>query len=328
MQATYFLLPEKHPDVLKGVDGTIVTGLVEPRLGPDGWPVVSKIGRAGKTAAGPTASGPITDVNASGEILWWSTTSTHGVKLEKTGAACMPFENHSMFADGHTDDATNFLTAQFHGVFTVPSSGKVGFSLGSDDDSWVFIDGALTVDNGGVKPEAVAPYKSAELSPGQHQIDVFYADRHPSGAVLVVQPGFPVTAAAPSAVAPTPTAAPIAKQLKTQKRIRIYGIHFDVDKATIQPQSEKVIAQIASVMRDNPAWRFRVEGHTDSDGGYDHNMTLSQNRAQAVVDDLVNRYHIARSRLVAVGYGYSRPVAPNTTAKNKALNRRVELVRL
>ncbi len=115
------------------------------------------------------------------------------------------------------------------------------------------------------------------------------------------------------------------KQLKTQRRIRIYGIHFDVDKATIKPQSEPVIAQIAQLMRSNPAWRFRVEGHTDSDGGLAHNATLSQNRAQSVVNDLVKRYRVARSRLVPKGFGYSKPVAPNTTAAGKALNRRVEL---
>ncbi len=117
----------------------------------------------------------------------------------------------------------------------------------------------------------------------------------------------------------------MVKQIKAQRRIRIYGIHFDVDKATIKPQSEPVIAQIAQLMRSNPAWRFRVEGHTDSDGGLAHNATLSQNRAQSVVNDLVKRYHIARSRLVPKGFGYSKPVAPNTTAAGKALNRRVEL---
>jgi outer membrane protein OmpA-like peptidoglycan-associated protein len=115
------------------------------------------------------------------------------------------------------------------------------------------------------------------------------------------------------------------KQLKQQRRIRIYGIHFDVDKATIKPQSEPVIKQIADVMKQNPSFRFRVEGHTDSDGGLQHNQVLSQHRAESVVNDLVKRYHIAKSRLVPVGYGYSKPVAPNTTSAGKALNRRVEL---
>jgi outer membrane protein OmpA-like peptidoglycan-associated protein len=121
---------------------------------------------------------------------------------------------------------------------------------------------------------------------------------------------------------------PIVKQLKMQRRIRLYGIHFDVDSARIQPRSEPVIKEVAQIMREEPAWRFQIEGHTDSDGGVDHNQVLSQHRAESVVNDLVKRYHIARSRLVPVGYGLSRPVATNATPAGKALNRRVELLRL
>jgi outer membrane protein OmpA-like peptidoglycan-associated protein len=123
--------------------------------------------------------------------------------------------------------------------------------------------------------------------------------------------------------------APLRKQFApAQKRIRIYGIHFDVDSAVIQARSEPVIAEIASILRTTPALRFQVEGHTDSDGGAAYNLGLSQRRAQAVVDDLVKRYGIARSRLVAKGFGLTKPVAPNTTEAGKALNRRVELLRL
>jgi len=135
---------------------------------------------------------------------------------------------------------------------------------------------------------------------------------------------------AQATVSLTGTASPAAvkKQFKTQKRIRIYGIHFDVDSAHIQPRSEPVIADIAQTMRENPGLRFQVEGHTDSDGGATYNQGLSQRRAQAVVDDLVTRYKIARSRLVAKGYGLTKPVASNATPAGKALNRRVELLRL
>ncbi|HEX3550045.1 MAG TPA: OmpA family protein [Candidatus Elarobacter sp.] len=121
--------------------------------------------------------------------------------------------------------------------------------------------------------------------------------------------------------------APLVKQF-TQKRIRLYGIHFDVDSAHIQPRSEPVIAEIAQIMRSTPGLRFQVEGHTDSDGGAAYNLGLSQRRAQAVVADLVTRYQVARPRLVAKGFGLTRPVATNATAAGKALNRRVELLRL
>ncbi|HTX60611.1 MAG TPA: OmpA family protein [Verrucomicrobiae bacterium] len=332
LTATYYVLPAHHPDVEHGVDAQIVPGLVARKLGPDGLPVATQT-----ALTGPQASGKIADVNGAGEILWWSASSPSGVKLEKVVADCLPIERGQMFADGFTDDETYYLTAHYEGYFTTPKSTTVGLSEGSDDDSWVFIDGSLVVDNGGVKPLADAPYTSAKLSPGQHKLDIFYADRHGSEAQFDFDPQFALTDAPPSptpvpvaSLPPTAKPAPsgIASQLKTQKRIRVYGIHFDVDKSTIQPQSESVIAQIAKVIQDNPGWRLRVEGHTDSDGGWEHNVVLSQARAQAVVDDLVNRYHIARSRLVAVGYSYSRPVAPNTTPANKALNRRVELVLL
>jgi outer membrane protein OmpA-like peptidoglycan-associated protein len=120
----------------------------------------------------------------------------------------------------------------------------------------------------------------------------------------------------------------LAAQLEHGGRARIYGIHFDVASARIQPQSEATIREIATVLRAHSAWRMRVEGHTDSDGGAAANMALSLQRAGAVVSDLVKRYGIAPARLTSRGYGQTRPVATNSTAAGKALNRRVELVRL
>ncbi len=110
--------------------------------------------------------------------------------------------------------------------------------------------------------------------------------------------------------------------------IRLYGIHFDYDSAHIQPRSEPVIADVAALMRANRAWRFEISGHTDSDGGAGYNFGLSQRRAQSVVDDLATHYGIVRSRMVAKGYGLTRPVVSNATQAGKALNRRVELERL
>lgn len=120
----------------------------------------------------------------------------------------------------------------------------------------------------------------------------------------------------------------LARAFETQRRVRTYGIHFDVGSARIQPQSETTIAQIADVLRAHADWRMGVEGHTDSDGGAAYNQNLSVQRAQSVVNNLVTKYHIGRARLVAAGYGLTRPVAGNATEAGKALNRRVELVRL
>jgi len=169
---------------------------------------------------------------------------------------------------------------------------------------------------GGKQPIAVSVNVPASQKPGVYTVTV------------TANNGSGKTAQATVSLTGTASPAAVKKQFKTQKRIRIYGIHFDVDSAHIQPRSEPVIADIAQTMRENPGLRFQVEGHTDSDGGAAYNLGLSQRRAQAVVDDLVTRYKIARSRLVAKGYGLTRPVAPNTTPAGKALNRRVELLRL
>ncbi len=116
----------------------------------------------------------------------------------------------------------------------------------------------------------------------------------------------------------------LAKAFESQRRVRLYGIHFDVASARIQPVSEATIAQIAQVLAVHSDWTMRVEGHTDSDGGATYNLDLSLHRAHAVVDDLVARYHVRR----APGFGLTKPVASNATEGGKALNRRVELVRL
>jgi outer membrane protein OmpA-like peptidoglycan-associated protein len=150
----------------------------------------------------------------------------------------------------------------------------------------------------------------------------------PSYTVSVAGTG-PGGTQAEAVITLTPTqAAQVLQQQLQQPHVVIYGIHFDVDSARIQPRSETIIDQIAKVMTDNPTWRFQVEGHTDSDAGAAYNLGLSQRRAQAVVDDLVTRKAIERSRLVPMGFGLTRPVATNDTQAGKALNRRVELTRL
>jgi outer membrane protein OmpA-like peptidoglycan-associated protein len=120
----------------------------------------------------------------------------------------------------------------------------------------------------------------------------------------------------------------LAKELEQGGRARIYGIHFDVASDRIQPQSETTIREIANVLQLHPAWRMRVEGYTDSDGGAAYNVGLSNRRANAVVKDLVAHYGVGRGRLKAAGFGLTHPVASNATDAGKALNRRVELVRL
>ncbi len=112
----------------------------------------------------------------------------------------------------------------------------------------------------------------------------------------------------------------------TKKKIEIkQKIYFQTGKAIIRPISFPVLDEIVQVLKDNPGIRLRIEGHTDSIGSAAYNLRLSQKRANAVRNYLISK-GIDPNRLEAVGYGESRPIAPNTTPEGRAKNRRVEFV--
>jgi outer membrane protein OmpA-like peptidoglycan-associated protein len=106
----------------------------------------------------------------------------------------------------------------------------------------------------------------------------------------------------------------------------VYGIEFDTGKATLKPASEKVLGDVLSLLQAQPDWKMKIEGHTDSTGTKAGNVTLSQQRAAAVVAWLVAK-GIPRERLTAAGLGDSKPIADNSTDEGRARNRRVELVK-
>ena len=119
----------------------------------------------------------------------------------------------------------------------------------------------------------------------------------------------------------------IEQELKQTGQAEVYGIYFDFASDKIKPESEPVLREIADALNHNPAWKLRVEGHTDNIGGDEYNLDLSQRRAEAVKLALVTRYHIAADRLTPKGFGATRPKEPNDTLAGRARNRRVELVR-
>lgn len=99
---------------------------------------------------------------------------------------------------------------------------------------------------------------------------------------------------------------------------------FDFNKATIKPESDSLLTEVAKVMTDHPEIkRVRVEGHTDNKGSAAYNEKLSQQRADSVIKWL-SSHGIAPERLVAKGMGMSTPLVPNDSDANRALNRRVE----
>lgn len=122
-------------------------------------------------------------------------------------------------------------------------------------------------------------------------------------------------------------AAAMAKGLEADGHIALYEIFFDTDQADLKPESGAALGEIAKLLAGKPQLKVLVVGHTDNVGALDYNRSLSQRRAQAVVESLVKQHNLARDRLTAVGVGMAAPVASSDSETGRAKNRRVELVK-
>lgn len=103
-------------------------------------------------------------------------------------------------------------------------------------------------------------------------------------------------------------------------------INFDTNKATIKPESQSTVDQIALLMKNNPDLKVSIEGHTDNTGTAANNNILSQQRADSVKAAVVKQ-GINVSRMTTKGWGQDKPVADNRTEEGRAKNRRVEIVK-
>jgi len=117
-------------------------------------------------------------------------------------------------------------------------------------------------------------------------------------------------------------------KLMTEGKLVTYGIYFDVNKDVVKPESNGTLKEIAAILNEVPDVKVKIVGHTDSDGQDAANLDLSKRRAASVKAELAKSYGVNADRLVTDGMGESQPVAPNDTPVNKALNRRVEFIKL
>jgi len=151
------------------------------------------------------------------------------------------------------------------------------------------------------------------------------------GSTVVLHETTPVTVTAnrpappPPPEEPPPPPPPPPRVQVEQTRIRVdEQIHFQTNAATILPDSDGLLTEIAQVINQNPQIGvIRIEGHTDSQGNGRYNRVLSQRRADAVVARLVQN-GVAPGRMQAQGFGEERPVGSNDTEEGRAQNRRVE----
>lgn len=116
--------------------------------------------------------------------------------------------------------------------------------------------------------------------------------------------------------------------LEREGRVATQGIYFDTGSDRLRPESTPTLAEIARMLADHPELRIGIEGHTDSVGDDSANQTLSERRAAAVRQFLLETHGVEPDRLESRGHGETRPVADNDTPEGRQQNRRVELVRL
>lgn len=141
-------------------------------LGPNGLPVAS--------------GGSAHDIDpTTNEVTWWSPALNSHVRATGTGTIALPYSSN-MYAANSTgsNDGSFYETAFFKGTFNLSSVQSVEFQLGSDDDSFIYVDGKLIGSNPGIHGVTDVDFTASDLSPGTHSLEVFYDDREESGAFL------------------------------------------------------------------------------------------------------------------------------------------------
>jgi OOP family OmpA-OmpF porin len=114
-------------------------------------------------------------------------------------------------------------------------------------------------------------------------------------------------------------------QLLDTGLIRLQNVNFETGKSTLLPESFPALDEVGNILSKYPELKIEIGGHTDSRGSAARNQALSEDRAGAVKDYLIDKFpKLEATQLSVKGYGFSKPLVTNTTALNMAKNRRVE----
>jgi OOP family OmpA-OmpF porin len=159
-----------------------------------------------------------------------------------------------------------------------------------------------------------------EYTVGLH---ILFGGNKPAATVVAAPPPPPAPIVEEEPLPPVPAAEPTAEITKYCLTLNIL---FDIDKAIIRDEYRDEVGRVAAFMQQYPTTTTVIEGHTDDVASAEYNMVLSQKRAESVVNYLVEKFGIDRSRLSARGFGKTRPITDDKSDAGRQKNRRIEAI--
>lgn len=153
-----------------------------------------------------------------------------------------------------------------------------------------------------------------------------FEDLAPAGYMLKYQAMDYVDVFSDVTVLPGRTTEIVKPMIKANTTITLYGIVFEFGQAAIKPESYPVLDSAAGILNNFSEIEVEVHGHTDAVGSDEANLTLSQRRAEAVRQYLIDMHMVEPVRLIPIGFGETRPIADNNTEAGRAKNRRVDFL--
>ena len=120
----------------------------------------------------------------------------------------------------------------------------------------------------------------------------------------------------------------LSNLLNDKGKVDIYSIVFETGSSEIKQESKIEVEMLAIFLKSQPELKIAIGGHTDNIGSHSYNQKLSEDRAKSLKNMIVESFGVDASRISAIGFGESKPIATNKTEEGRTLNRRVEIIKI